>query len=56
MEKHYTYKTFASLTEMCQFLNEKGLELSEIKIIRNYPTQHLITIVYKDVKTEMIVG
>jgi hypothetical protein len=56
MEKHYTYKTFTCLTEMCQFLNEKGLELSEIKIIRNYPTQHLITIVYNDAKTEMIVG
>lgn len=56
MEKHYTYKTFTSLTGMCQFLNEKELELSEIKIIRNYPANNLITIVYNDVKTEMIVG
>lgn len=56
MEKHYTYKTFTCLTEMCQFLNENGLELSEIKIIENHPTPNLITIVYNEVKTGMIVG
>lgn len=55
MGKHYTYKTFSCLTEMCQFLNEKELELSEIKIIRNYPSQNQITIVYND-KVDMIVG
>jgi hypothetical protein len=41
---------------MCQFLNEKGLELNDVKLIRDYPNKNQVTIVYNDVKTEMIVG
>lgn len=56
MEKHYTYKTFTCLTAMCNFLNENGLELNDVKLIRDYPSKNQVTIVYNDVKTEMIVG
>lgn len=55
MEKHYTYKTFTCLTAMCQFLNEKGLELNDVKLIRDYPSKNQITMVYNEPVT-MIVG